>query len=159
MGELQGVVPMIAYRDCQTAIEWLATAFGFKETMRIESGGRISHCELETGYGHVMLASPTPEYEGPTLHRRHCSSTDSWLSVPWVVDGVLVYVDDVDAHFSRAAAAGAECCRHPSPGLQLAATACRILRAIAGCSWSGQPLSVAAQSVPVAPHADVISTK
>jgi uncharacterized glyoxalase superfamily protein PhnB len=27
--------------------------------------------------------------------------------VPWVIDGVLVYVDDIDAHFARAAAAGA----------------------------------------------------
>jgi len=107
---------MIAYRDCYTAIDWLATAFGFQEVMRIESDGRISHCELETGYGHVMLASPTPDYEGPALHRRHCAATDSWLSVPWVVDGVLVYVDDVDAHFSRASAAGADVLSTPEPG-------------------------------------------
>lgn len=116
MGQLQGVVPMIAYRDCHAAIEWLATAFGFKETTRIESDGRISHCELDTGHGHVMLATPTPDYEGPALHRRHCASTDAWLSVPWVVDGVLVYVDDVDAHFSRASAAGAEVLSPPEPG-------------------------------------------
>ena len=37
---------MIAYRDCHAAIEWLATAFGFQETTRIESDGRVSHCEL-----------------------------------------------------------------------------------------------------------------
>jgi uncharacterized glyoxalase superfamily protein PhnB len=27
--------------------------------------------------------------------------------VPWIVDGVLVYVDDVDAHYDRAKKAGA----------------------------------------------------
>jgi uncharacterized glyoxalase superfamily protein PhnB len=28
-------------------------------------------------------------------------------AVPWVIDGVLVYVDDVDQHFERAKQAGA----------------------------------------------------
>jgi uncharacterized glyoxalase superfamily protein PhnB len=27
--------------------------------------------------------------------------------VPWIIDGVLVYVDDLDQHFTRAEAAGA----------------------------------------------------
>jgi len=27
--------------------------------------------------------------------------------VPWIIDGVLVYVDDLDSHFARAKAAGA----------------------------------------------------
>jgi uncharacterized glyoxalase superfamily protein PhnB len=27
--------------------------------------------------------------------------------VPYIIDGVLVYVDDIDAHFERAKAAGA----------------------------------------------------
>jgi len=28
-------------------------------------------------------------------------------TVPWIIDGVLVYVDDLDRHFKRAKAAGA----------------------------------------------------
>lgn len=116
MRELQGVVPMIAYRDCHSAIEWLTAAFGFTETMRIEAGGTISHAELDTGLGTVMLATPAPEYEGPSLHRRHCAAADAWLSVPWVVDGVLVYVDDVDAHFTRARVAGARVLSEPEAG-------------------------------------------
>ena len=107
---------MIAYRDCHAAIDWLAAAFGFEETMRIESDGRIGHSELDTGHGSVMLATPSPEYEGPLLHRQRCTATDAWLSVPWVVDGVLVYVDDVDAHFTRARAAGARVLSEPEPG-------------------------------------------
>jgi PhnB protein len=54
-----------------------------------------------------MLATPTAEYEGPTLHRFHCKRADEWLSVPWIVDGVLVYVADVASHLARAKAHGA----------------------------------------------------
>ena len=109
-------MPMVAYSDCHAAIEWLTNAFGFNETVRIETDGRISHCELDTGYGTVMLATPSGHYEGPALHRRRCEAADAWLSVPWVVGGVLVYVDDVDAHFSRACAAGAQVLSEPEPG-------------------------------------------
>jgi uncharacterized glyoxalase superfamily protein PhnB len=31
----------------------------------------------------------------------------NWLSVPWIVDGVLVYVTDLDAHYDRARQHGA----------------------------------------------------
>jgi uncharacterized glyoxalase superfamily protein PhnB len=34
-------------------------------------------------------------------------STRKWSSVPWIIDGLLVYVDDLDRHFERATAAGA----------------------------------------------------
>ena len=54
-----------------------------------------------------MLATPTPDYEGPSLHRAGCARADKWLSVPWVVDGVLVYVDGVATHCGRARRAGA----------------------------------------------------
>jgi uncharacterized glyoxalase superfamily protein PhnB len=37
----------------------------------------------------------------------------TWLSVPWVVDGALVTVDDLDAHHARAVTAGAEILRGP----------------------------------------------
>jgi uncharacterized glyoxalase superfamily protein PhnB len=54
-----------------------------------------------------MLATPTPDYQAPGRHRRNCVAADRWLGAPWVIDGVLVHVDDVDAHFARAAEAGA----------------------------------------------------
>jgi uncharacterized glyoxalase superfamily protein PhnB len=53
-----------------------------------------------------MLAS-TPHYESPKTHRAHCAAAERWSEMPWVVDGVLVYVDDVDAHFARAKSVGA----------------------------------------------------
>jgi PhnB protein len=54
-----------------------------------------------------MLATPTPDYEGPRRHREHCEPARRWSSVPYVIDGLLVYVDDVEAHFERARQAGA----------------------------------------------------
>jgi uncharacterized glyoxalase superfamily protein PhnB len=54
-----------------------------------------------------MVSSPTPAYECPKRHREHCEQARAWQSVPWVIDGVLIYVDDVEMHLVRAKAAGA----------------------------------------------------
>ncbi len=105
---MQTVVPMLAYRDGPAALDWLASAFGFVERARhLDEHGRLAHGEMEASGGLIMLATPSPDYEGPTLHRAGCASADKWLSVPWVVDGVLVHVDDVAAHCERARRAGA----------------------------------------------------
>lgn len=40
-------------------------------------------------------------------HRASCEGARRWSTVPWVIDGVLVYVDDVDGHFARAKHEGA----------------------------------------------------
>jgi uncharacterized glyoxalase superfamily protein PhnB len=106
--ERQGVIPMIAYENGIAAMEWLARTFGFTEHVRmLATDGRLSHGEMETGSGIIMLATPTPDYEDPVKHRQHCDRASRWSRVPWVVDGVLVLVEDVEAHFQRAKAAGA----------------------------------------------------
>ena len=35
---------------------------------------------------------------------------------PWIIDGVLVYVEDVDEHYARAKAAGAVILSEPEDG-------------------------------------------
>ena len=112
----QGVVPMIAYADGEAALDWLHSAFGFTERARMLDNGRLTHGEMETEHGIVMLASPSAEYEGPRHHREHCERARAWSNVPWVVDGVLVYVDDVDAHHRRAVEAGATILTPPEDG-------------------------------------------
>ena len=52
------------------------------------------------GGGMIMLASPSPDYESPGHHREHCSAAARWSAVPYIIDGVLVYVDDIEKHFS-----------------------------------------------------------
>ena len=102
------VIPMISYEDGIAALEWLAKAFGFRETSRVTGpDGRLSHGEMEAGDGLIMLASPTPDYRSPKRHREICEQARIWSEVPWIIDGVLVYVDDLDRHFKRAKAAGA----------------------------------------------------
>lgn len=112
----QTIVPFIAYEDAGAAIDWLARAFGFRENQeaRQMDGDTVSHAELDVGDGSVVfLATPSPEYESPRRHRETCAAAASWLDNPWVVDGHLVHVDDVDAHHDRARAAGAVILREP----------------------------------------------
>ena len=106
----QTVVPMLAYEDAAAAIDWLEQAFGFRENRgeRYEEEGRVTHAELDVGDGSaIYVANPTPDYVAPRRHREECEAAARWSGVPWVVDGVLVEVADVDGHFARAEAAGA----------------------------------------------------
>jgi PhnB protein len=102
------VVPMLAYADGPGAMDWLAEAFGFVEKTRwLDDNGRLGHGEMTTGNGLIMLATPSPEYEGPRQHREHCERARAWSTVPYVLNGVLVYVEDIDEHYERAKGAGA----------------------------------------------------
>ena len=102
------VIPMIAYEDGPTALDWLADAFGFRERARmLDDTGRLAHGEMETGSGLIMFATPSPAYQSPRHHRDECEPARKWSEVPYIVDGVLVYVDDAAAHFERAKGAGA----------------------------------------------------
>ncbi len=105
---MNDVVPMLTYADGPAAMDWLAGAFGFTEQTRwLDDAGRVTHGEMLAGDGLIMIASTNPAYQGPTVHRQQCRAADAWLSSPYVVDGALVYVDDIDAHYDRAVAAGA----------------------------------------------------
>jgi uncharacterized glyoxalase superfamily protein PhnB len=102
------VIPMIAYEDGPKAMDWLSSAFGFKERARmLGKDGRLSHGEMQVGDGVIMLATPTPDYQAPRHHREACAPAQKWSTVPFIVDGVLVYVDDVEAHFAQAKRGGA----------------------------------------------------
>jgi PhnB protein len=106
--EYPAVIPMVAYEDGVAAMDWLARAFGFRERARmLGENGRLSHGEMQAGHGMIMLATPSPHYQGPKRHREECEAARKWSEVPYIIDGVLVYVDDVDAHFERARDAGA----------------------------------------------------
>jgi uncharacterized glyoxalase superfamily protein PhnB len=108
------VVPMLAYADGVAAMDWLQTAFGFEEVTRwVGDDGTLAHGELRLGDGLVMLATPTPAYRGPRAHAEECEAARAWLDVPYVVDGVLGYVDDVDAHCAHARAVGARILSEP----------------------------------------------
>ena len=106
---------MVSYEDVGAAIDWLSSAFGFRESGERYSDdeGRVTHAELELDGALVMLGWPGPDYRSPRRHAEECEQARKWLEVPYVIDGVLVEVDDVDAHFSRARAAGATILSEP----------------------------------------------
>jgi uncharacterized glyoxalase superfamily protein PhnB len=108
-------VPMLSYENVAAAIDWLTEAFGFREEGEryTEADGTVSHAELELDGAVVMLGWPGPDYRGPAKHAAECEQARRWLDVPYIVDGVLVYVDDVDAHCEHARAAGATILREP----------------------------------------------
>jgi uncharacterized glyoxalase superfamily protein PhnB len=114
----QRVFPMIAYEDAAAAIDWLTQAFGFTERGEryVMKNGTVGHAELELDGNVVMVATPNPEYESPNSHRQTCEAARRWLDNPWVIDGVLVLVDDLDAHHARAVEAGANVIRPPEEG-------------------------------------------
>jgi PhnB protein len=109
------MIPMLTYEDVGAAADWLSTAFGFRpsgEQYR-DDEGRVTHAELAYGDGEVMLGFASPEYRSPRRHAQECEQAAKWLDNPYVVDGVLVQVDDLDAHLERARTAGAEILRGP----------------------------------------------
>lgn len=86
------VYPVLSYADGDAAIAFLTDAFGFvSDDVTRDDGGRIVHATLSRAGGMVMLSD-----------RREDS--------PFSLGPVCLYVvvDDPDAHYARAKAAGAE---------------------------------------------------
>src|SRR6202521_2442355 len=54
-------IPRMTFKDAAKAIEFYKNAFGAKETMRFEAGGKIAHAEITIGSSAVMLAEEWPE--------------------------------------------------------------------------------------------------
>ncbi len=99
----QGVVPQLSYDDAPAAIEFLCRAFGFEEDYRLEMpGGSIGHAELHCNGARIALASHWPE-----------GGLGSPRSLPHLHACYMLYVDDVDAHYERAKAEGAEIIQEP----------------------------------------------
>jgi len=104
----QQIIPMLAYENGVEAMEWLCQAFGFAAiTQWLDDSGRLSHGEIAMGESLIMLASPTPDYQSPRHHRSVCEAAAKWYTVPYIINGVLVYVDDIENHFKTAKENGA----------------------------------------------------
>jgi uncharacterized glyoxalase superfamily protein PhnB len=105
----QRAVPMVSYEDVGAAADWLCRVFGFTERGErfTDAAGRVTHANLELGGAEVMIGWPGPDYQSPAHHQQVCDHARRWLSAPFVVDGVLIYVDDIDQHLEHARSAGA----------------------------------------------------
>jgi uncharacterized glyoxalase superfamily protein PhnB len=108
LDRMPAVIPMMSYEDVSAAADWLVDAFGFEEVGRwTDEEGRASHVNLRAGDGVVMLGSPSRDYESPRRHAESCAAARAWAKTPYVVDGVLVYTEDLQRHYDRARASGA----------------------------------------------------
>lgn len=110
----QRVVPFLGYEDAAAAIDWLGRAFGFVEdrSARLEEDGTITHAELELEGATIYISTPAG-YASPHTLRSESQAARRSYDNPWVIDGLFVQVDDVDAHYARASAAGATILREP----------------------------------------------
>ena len=103
------MIPMLAYADAGAAADWICGAFGFREVERFADGkGTVTDVVLARPDGAtVLVGHPSDAYQGPREHAEHCAAAARWLDRPVIVDGLVVYVDDVEAHHAASAAAGA----------------------------------------------------
>jgi PhnB protein len=96
------IIPYIFYRDVGAALDWLARAFGFTETMRIGTPRGGFHGEMEFDGQVIMMGQGSADL-------RMISALDA----NGATQGVFIYLDAVDAHYERARAAGAEIDKPP----------------------------------------------
>lgn len=91
------VIPYLYVADVPTEVDWLVRVFGCEKIAVIPTGNGRHHGEVRFGAGVVMMGTAAAQFESqsPRQARAHTS-------------GVFVYIDDVDAHYARAKAAGAE---------------------------------------------------
>ena len=110
----QRVIPMLAYEDAGLAAEWISKVFGFRETERFHNSvGTVTDVVLELDGATVLVGHPSDAYQGPRRHAQACALARQWLETPFIVDGVVVMIDDVDTHFGRAKRGGAKILSEP----------------------------------------------
>jgi uncharacterized glyoxalase superfamily protein PhnB len=99
------IIPTLRYGKAEEAIDWLCKAFGFERKMVVPGeGGRVLHAELTFGHDMIMLGDADTEYS-------HLVSAPKKGEA--VSQGLYVVVEDADAHYERAKAAGAEIIKEP----------------------------------------------
>ncbi len=93
------ITPYLVVNDAAQAVEFYKKAFGaeLKEMMRGPDGKSVMHCELKIGDSIIMLSDEFP-----------MSSCKSPKTLGGTTTNLMLYVDDVDAVFNRAVAAGAK---------------------------------------------------
>jgi uncharacterized glyoxalase superfamily protein PhnB len=92
------IIPALRYDDAKAAIDFLDRAFGFhRKAVHENEDGTIGHAELTSGRGMVMIGST--------------GAGDKQFDTGRA--SLYVIVEDPDALYERAKAAGAEITREP----------------------------------------------
>jgi len=92
------VTPYLSIKGAADAIEFYKKAFDAIELFRLDApGGIIGHAEIQIGNSRIMIADPCDE-----------ASFGDPKTLGGSTVGLYVYVNDVDAMYSKAVAAGAK---------------------------------------------------
>ena len=95
----QTIFPTLRYADAPAAIDWLEKAFGFERQMIVPNpDGTIAHAETSCQGNMIMLGS----------YREDFFRYKTPAAAGGVTQSAYLYISDIDAHFARAVAAGAE---------------------------------------------------
>lgn len=96
------IIPYIFYEDVPAALDWLARAFGFTEEMRHATPGGGMHAQMTLGGQRIMMGQGSAEWGMASAKEARMAT-----------QGVFIYLANVDAHFERARAVGAEIVKAP----------------------------------------------
>jgi PhnB protein len=92
------LTPYLVVEDTAKAIDFYKEALGAEEIMRMQApDGSIGHAEIQIGDSRVMMSDPFPQ-----------SSVRPPKERGGPTGSIFVYVEDCDALFDQATAAGAE---------------------------------------------------
>lgn len=95
------VIPVLIYEDIEAAHDYLVRVFGFTgDGVDRAPDGTVVHGEVRHGQARIWLHRASDDLASP----RTLAALSS---------GLVVHVDDVDAHFARARDAGAVIDREP----------------------------------------------
>ncbi len=96
------IIPTLRYKDASAAIDWLCNAFGFEKHLIVPGeNDTIAHAQLVFGNGMIMLGSARDDEFGKIQQ-----PPDGAGSV--VSQSPYIVVENVDEHYAKAIAAGAE---------------------------------------------------
>lgn len=87
------ILPHVEYNNLPDAIEWLGAAFGFVEHYRY--GNPVSGAQIHLGDAWVMVRAAKEGYRNPA-------------ELGFGTQSLTIFVEDVEAHYARTRAAGAE---------------------------------------------------
>jgi uncharacterized glyoxalase superfamily protein PhnB len=104
MTKIERVIPLLVYEDIPTAHDFLVKAFGFTPgRVDRDQDGHAVHGELSAGDLDIWLHRVAEEHQ-----------MSAHSAMPSTSSGLVVYVDDVDAHYRQARAFGARVDSEPA---------------------------------------------
>lgn len=120
-----GLAPYLYYTDATEAVEWLTRVFGFREKVRyVDAAGDVFQATIMAGEAEILVTAVDAGY--------------------WDVKGVVgpvgqlnvVYVDDVDAQYTRVVEAVGESIEVGAPQDQPYGARLFTVQDIGGNSWA-----------------------